>query len=378
MPRCILHLGMPKTGSTSIQETLYHGLRVPGFRYVSFGEVNGEGILLTCFSQDYGENYHYHQKLGLSRNQLARVRASLLSRLDILVERSRQRRETLILSGESAWAMSRNEFASIRDYFAQRGYTIDVYVYLRFWTRWLESNFQERIKQGETRFEVLPASRQRYVEYSGQLQALDAVFERDHVFPAWFAPQAFPQRCVVLDFCGRAGIPLPARFVRRQNDGISMDALKLLLAYRRRNQGYGVGLKTVIQNEILFRRLREVGGPPVRFHSSLFAPVQHAWMGQIPVVERRVGPLPWDEADREDTGECLREESQLKEFSRPSLDWLSKASGGGRIVAVSGLETEREVSEQMRVLRQHPSVTSQFLWHRMILSRRLEQWLRGV
>ena len=70
MPRCVLHVGMPKTGSTSIQESLYHGLRARGFWYVSFGEVNGERVLLTCFGHDQGEDYHHHRKLGLAKDDL--------------------------------------------------------------------------------------------------------------------------------------------------------------------------------------------------------------------------------------------------------------------------------------------------------------------
>jgi hypothetical protein len=36
-----LHIGMPKTGSTSIQETLYYELKDTDFVYCSFGEVIG-------------------------------------------------------------------------------------------------------------------------------------------------------------------------------------------------------------------------------------------------------------------------------------------------------------------------------------------------
>jgi hypothetical protein len=378
MPRCILHIGMPKTGSTSIQESLYHGLRGSGFRYVSFGEVNGERLLLTCFGDDHGQAYHHHQKLGLTGNEISRLRDSLIGRLDGLVERSRRRGDTLVFSAETAWAMSRDEFAGIRNYFGKRGYAVDVFVYLRSWKSWLESNFQERIKQGERSFEVLPETRRRYIEYGAQLEGLDAVFGSDHVFPAWFWPQAFPQRCVVLDFCRRSGIPLHPRSVRRVNDGMSLDALKLLLAHRRWNQGYGVGLNAVIRNEMLFRRLREVGGPPVRFHSTLVKLVQSAWLEQIPVVERRLGSSLLEDVHRDDGGECLREESQLAEFSRPSLDWLGKATGSRPLTVTSGGEAVREVGEQMQHLLQHPSLVSQWGWHRMIFSRRLAHWTRGV
>lgn len=378
MPRCVLHVGMPKTGSTSIQESLYHGLRGRGFRYVSFGEVNGERVILTCFSSDHGEKYHYHQKLGLTRQQVAGLRASLLDRLDELVMRSRRRGDTLVLSAETAWAMSRDDYAGIRDWLRQRGYAVDVFVYLRSWKSWLESNFQERVKQGEGSFEVLPDAWRRYVDYAGRLEALDAAFGSDHVFPAWFTPREFPQRCVVLDLCRRAGIPLPPERVRRVNDGMSLHALKLLIAHRRWNQGYGVGLQAVIRNEILFRRLRAVEGPPVRFHSSLIEAVQAAWREQIPLVEHRVGSPLHDDLHRDDAGECLRDESQLAEFSRASLEWLAKVSGGGPPASPSGDEAARHVGEQVQHLLEHPSLASRWRWRRMILARRLRQWTRGV
>jgi hypothetical protein len=36
---------MPKTGSTSIQETFYYQLEDPGFIYCGFGEINGSYAL---------------------------------------------------------------------------------------------------------------------------------------------------------------------------------------------------------------------------------------------------------------------------------------------------------------------------------------------
>lgn len=40
MKRCILHIGMPKTGTSSIQHFLFYGLKDARFQYFSFGEVD--------------------------------------------------------------------------------------------------------------------------------------------------------------------------------------------------------------------------------------------------------------------------------------------------------------------------------------------------
>ena len=50
MAACILHVGMPKTGTTSIQESLYHGLDDPAFRYIGLGWTNSASYLVPLFS----------------------------------------------------------------------------------------------------------------------------------------------------------------------------------------------------------------------------------------------------------------------------------------------------------------------------------------
>lgn len=57
MNQCIFHIGMPKTGISSIQEYLYYGLRDPAFRYVDFGEANGSRGVTTLFGNP--ETYFY-------------------------------------------------------------------------------------------------------------------------------------------------------------------------------------------------------------------------------------------------------------------------------------------------------------------------------
>jgi hypothetical protein len=377
MNRCILHVGMPKTATSSIQESLYFGMRSPGFHYQSFGEVTSNRWMTTLFGER-PEAAHYNRKLGLAENTVSALRDSFRNRLTRFLDQARKRKKTIIISAEECWQMSRMEFQRIRSFFHEHGFDVHVFVSLRPWKSWLESAFQERVKQDVSLFEVIPPSCPQVVDYRGQLSILDEVFGPEQVSPFVFDPSSFPQGCAVLDFCSRTGIPLPVRRVRRINDGLSFEALKLLYAYRRWGEGYGVGLPAMIRNEILFRRLAELRGPSIRFHSRLVEPFASTWREQLPQLEQRLGKSLWEDLRKHDTGDCVGEESDLWRFSPESLAWLSRASGMPPIKDQRGESAARQVSQQMQHLCHHPTLDSRIRWHRLIGSRRLAQWLGNV
>lgn len=67
MKRCILHIGRPKTGTTSIQESLHHGLTDPAFHYCSFGELNVTRSVFTFFA-GAPEKHHTHCSWSAAQN----------------------------------------------------------------------------------------------------------------------------------------------------------------------------------------------------------------------------------------------------------------------------------------------------------------------
>ena len=69
MPSCILHVGMPKTGTSSIQESLLFGLSDPRFRYISFGDPNAGEFLESLFG-DETPGFWVHQRLGYTRQRV--------------------------------------------------------------------------------------------------------------------------------------------------------------------------------------------------------------------------------------------------------------------------------------------------------------------
>ena len=48
MSGCVFHFGMHKTGSSSIQNSLYHGLGDPAFHYADLGQPNASARIVTA------------------------------------------------------------------------------------------------------------------------------------------------------------------------------------------------------------------------------------------------------------------------------------------------------------------------------------------
>lgn len=102
MGRCILHFGMQKTGSSSIQDTLFYGLDDPIYRYFSAGEINGSRMLYTLTAGDSLANFYW----GRSANgeSFVKQRKEYYHRkLRRAMDRVRSDGGTLVLSGEDGW-----------------------------------------------------------------------------------------------------------------------------------------------------------------------------------------------------------------------------------------------------------------------------------
>lgn len=66
------HVGMPKTGTSSIQTALLYHLAHPGFQYVSFGEINGSCGIGTLVDEA-PEAYVWNRLFGLEGAPVARL-----------------------------------------------------------------------------------------------------------------------------------------------------------------------------------------------------------------------------------------------------------------------------------------------------------------
>jgi hypothetical protein len=343
---------MPKTGTSSIQESLHYGLTDPAFHYCSFGKVNVTRSIITLFAQA-PEKHHTH--VGCSAAKIERERKQLYRQLEKVITNAGN--ATLIFSAETCWGeMNSAEFVRIRHFMADRGYIVNVIGYIRPWKQWLESRFQQGIRGTLKTFQPIPDNPMK-LDYRGRIQELEAIFGAEQVQIYLYDPQNFPAGCVVRDFCQHLGINFDFKLVRRVNDSLKLPAVQLLYAYRRFGPGYDMGATAVLENGWLNRRLSEVRGSAFRLHSSAVEPVITSLFSQTPWLEQRLGAPFNEDLFRYDNDVCIRTESDLFDFDAEALAWLAAAVHSKPVRPARGEEAARVVAVQMHKLRQSVPAT---------------------
>lgn len=339
----IVHFGMPKTGSTSIHESLFQNLSDPGFHYVNLGGANASLGIVTAFKAT-AARFHVHVKRGTSPEELLKLKRDAVERLTSELRCAGAR--TALLCGEAISGLQETELRDLFDCLARHRHAIAAVGYVRRPKEYMESIFQQKVKGGMHKFHVSGLA----PRYQSLSRKFDVVLGRENVRLWLFDPKTFPRGCVVQDFCARLGIDFPPDGVIRVNEGLSLPALSLLFAYRKFGPGFGVGPNVLRENRRLANRVSRLPGPKLRLHSSLVVPVIEERREDIEWMEARLGVSLAEDLDAHDEG-AIRSEEDLLKFSPETLQWLAEELGKEHVKRWRPEMNPSEVAEWMHHLR---------------------------
>jgi hypothetical protein len=340
--RIIVHFGLPKTGTTSIQHSLSRRLADARFHYVDFGDMDANYAVATAFKAD--PHKRRHLKRGTLPDELPLLRERILRKLRAELDAAGGR--TAVLSAEIISSLKEAELRDLHAVLANSGAEVTAAGYARRPKEAMESLFQQQVRSGRDAFGM----NRLFPGYRSRIQKLDTVLGRKSVQVWLFDPASFPGQCVVRDFCSRLEIAFQPKDVIRANRGLSRPALALLYAYRRFGPGYGAGQRMQGENRRLIRRLRDLAGPKARLHSSLVAPILEKRREVIQWMEDRLEASLAEDLTAHDDG-AIRSENDLLEFSPESLRWLAEALGPQFAGRWRPDPTPGEVAEWMHLLR---------------------------
>lgn len=228
----IVHIGMHKTGSSSIQETFSKHI-FPDIEYLEvskdFGYPNHSGFISTAFLEA-PELYHTHVKNGRTGSEVQRLKKRYLGELAASLSRSQSRRVLISAEDLSApnWKISeRREFLRFLLSYAK---SVSLVGYVRPPSGFMASAFQQILKGGANisvdNPNLWPFYRERFgpwIELLGKESVTLVPFDRNSLI----------QGDVVLDFAERVGVDLNSSDVVRVNESLSVEATALLCAFRK-------------------------------------------------------------------------------------------------------------------------------------------------
>ena len=236
-PRIILHAGMHKTGSTAIQERFgthgVPGVAVPGVAVSGGPRANLSDIVLLLFAEGpLLDKIHAARWPHLSRRALLRARARSRDQLAAqiagwLADGTAPR---FLISAEdiSAPDFDRAAVARMAAFFGQFGGQFGaethVHAYVRAPASFMQSAFQQRVKQEKPGAVDLDAAN-LWPRYRARFEPLDDVLGPDRVHLRAFDPDAFTGGDVVADFAGWLGVGPVTAPPARANDGLSCEAV---------------------------------------------------------------------------------------------------------------------------------------------------------
>tara|TARA_R110001583_G_scaffold195389_1_gene372647 strand:+ start:5426 stop:8266 length:2841 start_codon:yes stop_codon:yes gene_type:complete len=312
MSRLILHVGMPQTGSSSIQETLFSWGGFKEFHYADLGMANHGEVITSLFEQDRFAK-RGHRLLGRSSQEIEHFNQQALSRLEKVCEAKGQP----IISGEDIWHLSEQGLEKVRDFFINHFDHIEVISYVKPPSSFMVTSFQEGVKKNSLARLRLES---HYPHYQEKFEKFDRVFGQQNVTLRLFDPKQLVGRDVVIDFCHLLGESISPEHIQHVNESLSLEATAVLFTYRREGIQYAHYKGKALDNNTLVDSLTDFGALEMRFADALIAPVVQRHRSDIDWIEARLGQ-PMNDQSNEDAN-IIASEAQLLEVASRQFDAL--------------------------------------------------------
>jgi hypothetical protein len=232
--KCWFHLGPPKTGTTSIQETLYYELQDPGFVYCGFGDINGSYALSALV----GHNNYFASLRAMPYGAGDGGRRRALRRLARCVDRARSRGADLILSAEWSYGWEKSKHVWFGELARDLGLDLHVVLYLRPPLDWIASLVAQYVRYGRgsthedlEREASSVETLQRRLRFSKRLELLGELYGSDRVTIRPYLREQLVGGCVVQDFCHVIGMRQPPSTIHRRNERMRLPTVQCLHQY---------------------------------------------------------------------------------------------------------------------------------------------------
>ncbi len=344
----LVHFGIFKTGTTSIQQTLFdHAAGLSGCAYLDAGVPNHSLLVRTAVLDAKVSHERFAPQDSPERFQKRKVQAAKTLARALAAAAPAGR---VIVSAETICGFTTTELETLRDFLIPHSDRIRFLGYMRDPVTLTASVFQEQIKSRMPEgFTFGQLGEQGPPRLYGVVDRLDALFGPEAVTVYPFDPAAFPGGDVVRHFLSATGIQGVGLQPVRKNESLSLLAVKALYCFRSLRDASET--PKLGESRLAFiADLRGLKGPSFGFHPDVTARIRANSGDWDEWAARRLGGPFVYPAPKADGG--VRTEADLITFSdeeRAELSRYGKRHGIDSISARSGAEDVAELVRQIRL-----------------------------
>ncbi len=239
----ILHIGLPKTGSTTIQQFIHANRRVladQGFAYLkSLGQPNNTGLVLHC--RNFGRGASERRSLRYRKNirseaDLIGYRRKLEAELAAEVAALPSSQETILMSCELCARLQDSEVRRLQQLLAPVASSVRILLYLRGQDDVIRSAYTTTLRVGHSvsfATWVRKEAGMLMYRYADLIARWSDVFGGEALNVRLFRKDRFKDGDLLTDFCDAIGLADCSRFARveSRNQSLRLGVQRFLRAF---------------------------------------------------------------------------------------------------------------------------------------------------
>jgi len=323
---CYIHIGMHKTGTSSIQEYFYRNKTTADILYPNLGDANHSVPLFSIF-YNKPENYYIHIINQLSKDEVYQYNMEMKNLLVKQIHTSNK--ENILISGEDLIYLEIEDLKNLKIFFESYYENVKIIAYARTLNDYLSSALPENLKNiGDTEFNLMNL----FPNYKKIFSKFIEIFGTNNVKIYEYNRYKFEDNDIVSDFCSKINTKKSNQTILMENKSLTLEAVSFLFIFYKFFPNTITGAENRIININFIDKLSYLEGTKFRLCNNVLKPILEVFSDDFFWMREEIG-IEMDDTKTEDSSKCVSCKEDLFQVAIENIGLLFKLVNNKELIA---------------------------------------------